>query len=111
MGGVIFYMALIVLSIVSWWKIFEKAGEPGWVSIVPIYNIIVLLKIIGRPTWWILLYFIPIINFIIAVILLIEFSKRFGKGVGFAIGLTFLPFIFGLILAFGDAEYESNEID
>lgn len=99
------YLAIIVLIIASLWKIFTKAGQPGWASIVPIYNIIVLCKIVGKPTWWILLMLIPIVNLVIAIILANELSKSFGKSVGFTIGLIFLPFIFYPMLAFGDATY------
>ena len=98
-------IVLIVLMIASMWKVFTKAGKPGWAAIVPFYNIIVLLEIVGRPWWWLLLMFVPLLNFVIAIIVYIDLAKSFGKGVGFAIGLLLLPFIFFPILAFGDAEY------
>ncbi len=98
-------IVLIVLTIASMWKVFTKAGKPGWAAIVPLYNIIVLLEIVGRPWWWLLLVFVPFLNFVIAIIVYIDLAKSFGKGVGFAIGLLLLPFIFFPILAFGDAEY------
>ncbi len=98
-------IVLIVLMIASMWKVFTKAGKPGWASIIPFYNIIVLLEIVGRPWWWLLLMFVPFLNFVIAIIVYIDLAKSFGKGVGFAIGLLLLPFIFFPILAFGSAEY------
>ncbi len=98
-------IVLIVLMIASMWKVFTKAGKPGWAAIVPFYNIIVLLEIVGRPWWWLLLMFVPLLNFVIAIIVYIDLAKSFGKGAGFAIGLLLLPFIFFPILAFGDAEY------
>jgi hypothetical protein len=88
------------------WKVFQKAGEPGWAVIVPIYNFVVLLRIAGRPLWWILLYFIPVVSLIPSIMVPIDIAKRFGKGTGFGIGLLFLPFIFYPILGFGDATVE-----
>jgi len=101
----IVYLAIIVLMIAAMWKVFEKAGEPGWAAIIPIYNLIVLLKIAGKPAWWFLLFLIPFVNFIIAFVVSIAVAERFGKGVGFGIGLTLLPFIFYPLLAWGDSSY------
>jgi hypothetical protein len=107
-GGVvvgIIYLAILVLMIASMWKVFVKAGKPGWAAIVPIYNIVVLLQIANKPIWWIILYCIPIVNFIIMIIVFVALAKAFGKGVGFAIGLLLLSVIFFPILAFGSAQY------
>ncbi len=98
-------LALIVLMVAGMWLTFTKAGKPGWAAIIPIYNVIVLLQIVGKPIWWIILFLIPIVNFIISIVVMVELAKVFGKGIGFAIGLVFLPFIFILILGFGDAKY------
>lgn len=98
-------MAFIVLMIASFWKIFSKAGQPGWAAIIPIFNTYVLCKVAGRPGWWFLLLLIPFVNFIIYIILCIDLAKRFGKGAGFGIGLLLLPFIFFPILGFGSAQY------
>jgi hypothetical protein len=103
--GSLIYFAFIVLLIAAMWKIFAKAGQPGWAAIVPIYNIIVLLRIIGRPLWWIVLLFIPVANFIVLIISMIDLAKSFGKGTGFAIGLILLGPIFLPLLGFGDARY------
>jgi hypothetical protein len=104
--GILIYLAIIIFVIAAFWKVFEKAGKPGWAAIVPIYNIIVMLEIIGRPLWWIVLLLIPIVNFVVAIIVYIDLAKSFGKGVGFGIGLLFLGIIFFPILGFGDAQYE-----
>ncbi|MGZ7032929.1 MAG: DUF5684 domain-containing protein, partial [Thermoanaerobaculia bacterium] len=80
--------------------------EPGWAAIVPIYNMIVLLKIAGKPLWWIILLFIPFVNFIIVILVYFALAKNFGKGAGFALGMVFLPFIFLPLLAWGDARYQ-----
>jgi len=101
----VIYLAVIVLMIVSMWKVFTKAGQPGWACIVPIYNIIVMLQIADKPLWWIILFFIPIANIIIPIMVNIAIAEKFGKGTGFGIGLAFLGFIFFPILAFGDAQY------
>jgi hypothetical protein len=103
--GIVIYIALIVLIIAGFWKVFEKAGQPGWAAIVPIYNAYVLCKIAGRPGWWTILFFIPIVNFVIAVIVSLDVAKSFGKGAGFGVGLLLLGFIFYPILGFGDAQY------
>jgi uncharacterized membrane protein YhaH (DUF805 family) len=105
---IIFYLAVFVLIIAGVWKTFEKAGEPGWAAIVPIYNIYVLIKISGRPTWWIVLYLIPIVSIIVAIMVCIDVAKKFGKESGFGVGLALLGFIFFPILGFGDAQYQGN---
>ena len=102
----IFYLAFTILILAAWWKIFTKAGQPGWACIIPIYNLYVWCKIVGRPWWWLLLMLIPFVNFIIAIILLIDLAKSFGKGVGFGIGLLLLSVIFFPILGFGSAQYQ-----
>ncbi len=103
--GKVVYLLIIVLMIVAMWKTFEKAGKPGWAAIIPIYNIIVLLDIVGKPWWWILLMLIPIVNIVIAIMMYHQLSLSFGKEVGFTIGLILLSFIFIPILGFGDAQY------
>lgn len=106
MGAIGFvYLAVVLLAIVAMWKIFTKAGKPGWAAIIPIYNIIVLLEIAGKPAWWVILFLIPFVNFVMIFIVSIAVAKNFGKGTGFGIGLALLGFIFGPILAFGDAQY------
>ena len=98
-------IAVLVLLIAGMWRVFQKAGKPGWAAIIPIYNIIVLLQITGKPIWWLILYFIPFVNVVVLVLVCIALARRFGKSVAFAIGLALLPFIFYPILGFGDATY------
>jgi hypothetical protein len=100
------YLAIIIAVIAAWWMVFTKAGEAGWKSIIPIYNIIVLLKIVGREWWWVILMLIPIVNLIVWIIVALDLAKSFGRGTGFGIGLIFLSPIFGLILGFGSAAYQ-----
>ncbi len=101
----IIQLAVLVIIIAAQWKIYEKAGKPGWACLVPIYNIIVLLEIVGKPVWWIILLLIPIVNIIVLFIVVHQLSLSFGKGTGFTLGLIFLGIIFYPILGFGDAEY------
>jgi len=96
-------LAIAVLLIASWWKIFTKAGEPGWAAIVPIYNLIVLLKIAGKPIWWFLILWLVIPWFLLNFSL----ARKFGKGTGFGLGLSLLPPIFYLLLGFSDARYNA----
>lgn len=97
--------ALLFLTIVGFWKVFKKAGKPGWASIIPIYNMVVLLEIVKRPSWWIILMFIPFVNFVVMIVVMIQLAKLFGKGTGFGVGLALLNFIFFPILGFGKAQY------
>ena len=103
-GGLI-GLAITIFLIAALWKVFTKAGEPGWAAIIPIYNAIVLLKISGKPIWWIILLLIPFVNFVFIILVMIALAEHFGKGAGFGIGLAFLGFIFFPILGFGDAQY------
>ncbi|MFI5401637.1 MAG: DUF5684 domain-containing protein [Planctomycetota bacterium] len=106
--GTLFYLAIIIFVVAGIWKVFTKAGHPGWAAIVPIYNIYVLCKIAGKPGWWVLLYLIPVVSLVVAIIVMIDLAKAFGKGTGFAIGLVFLGFIFFPILGFGSAQYRGG---
>ncbi len=98
-------VAVAILGVVAMWKIFVKAGEPGWAAIIPLYNLYVLFKITWGSGWKFLLMLIPIANFVILIITMVKLAKAFGKGGGFAVGLIFLSVIFYCILAFGDAQY------
>lgn len=105
-GLFIIYFAVIILLIASQWAIYSKAGKPGWACLVPFYNRIVLLEIVGKPWWWILLMFVPLLNIIIIIWVFNLLAKSFGKSEGFTIGLILLSPIFLPILAFGDSEYQ-----
>lgn len=112
----IIMLAVAAVSIISMWKIFTKAGKPGWAAIVPVYNMVVLYQIVGMNPLWLLLLIgsiIPFVNFIVAIayfvitiLVNIKLAKAFGKSGGFAVGLIFLPFIFQCILGFGSAQYQ-----
>ena len=96
-------LAIIVLIIASIWKVFTKAGHPGWAALIPIYNLYILLQIAGRPGWWLLLYLIPFVNVVVAIMVAVGVAKAFGKDAGFGVGLALLGFIFYPILGFGSA--------
>ena len=105
-GFMLVWLAIVVLMIAAMWRVFTKAGKPGWAVIVPIYNIIVMLEIAGKPLWWFLLLLIPLVNVVVGFLVMIGIAEKFGKSAGFGVGLTLLGFIFFPILAFGDAQYQ-----
>lgn len=115
-GGMLLVNLVIGLFfVVAYWKLFTKAGEPGWASIIPIYNALVILKIAGKPWWWILLSLVSIIPFVgwivalvLGIMIMHGISVNFGKDSGFTVGLVLLPWIFIPILAFGSAQYLAN---
>lgn len=99
-------LLIAVLVIVATWKVFTKADRPGWAAIIPIYNMYVWCKIVGRPGWWVILMLIPLVNIIVGIIVCIDMAKSFGKGAGFGIGIALLGIIFLPILGFGSAQYQ-----
>lgn len=105
--GIIFYLAVLVLYFAGLWKMFEKAGKPGWAAIIPIYNMIVIAEIVGKPIWWgVVAALVPCVNIVFAIWLLNLLMKSFGKEVPL---WTILAALFGIvvfpILGFGDAKY------
>ena len=97
-----------ILVIVGNWKIYKKMGRQGWESIVPIYNEYVLCDVLYGNGWKFLLILIPIYNIYFVIKLCIDLAKAFNLGVGFAIGLLLLPYVFTLILGFGTAQYKDG---
>lgn len=100
-----------ILAAAGMWKTFEKAGEPGWAVLVPIYSQIVLLRIVGRPAIWTIGFFVPVVNLVLAVIVSIDLAKSFGKSAGFGVGLALLPVVFYPLLGFGQATYLGRAAD
>jgi hypothetical protein len=99
-------LAVLALLIASMWRIYTKAGQPGWSAIVPFYNIYVLMKIIGRPGWWLLLFFLPVVSLIVSVVTALDLAKVFGKDSVFGVvGLWLFSFVGYPMLAFGNATY------
>lgn len=101
------WLCVAIIAIIAYWKIFTKAGQAGWKSIIPIYNIYMVLKIVGRPGWWLLLLFIPFVNIVVTIVVAVDLAKSFGKSDLFGIvGLWLFSLIGHLMLAFGSAEYK-----
>jgi len=107
MNGVLWflYIAAIVAFVAGLWMVFTKAGEDGWKAIIPIWNVLILLKIVGREWWWIILMLIPIVGFIVWIIVALDLAKSYGRGTGFGIGLIIFPYIWTIILRFGSDTY------
>lgn len=108
--GMIFQLAAIAVYAWVFWRIFEKAGKPGWAALIPIYNAVVLLEIVGRPWWWVILFLVPIVNVIVGFIVMLDLSRSFGHDLAFALGLFFLGVIFYPILAFGSDSYQGPSV-
>jgi hypothetical protein len=105
-GMMLFFLAVSVVCIAAFWKVFTKAGQPGWASIIPIYNAYIMLKIVGRPAWWLILLIIPVVNIVIALIVAIDMAKSFGQTPVFGVVMLFLLSVIGyLVLGFGSARY------
>lgn len=99
-------LAVAIFMIAALWKVFTKAGRPGWAAIIPIYNLYVELKIVGRPGWWLILFIIPFVNIIVSLIVAVDLAKSFGKGAGFGVvGLWLFGIIGYPVLGFGSATY------
>lgn len=101
-------MVVAVVLIASMWKIFTKAGEAGWMSLIPILNVVILTKIAGKEMWWVLLLFVPIANLVATVVIMLGLADSFGKDALWGLGLLFLPFIFYPLLGFGSAQYRGQ---
>lgn len=107
--GVVFPLIMLVfalIALVGCWKLFTKAGKPGWAAIIPIYNSFVLMQIIKKPWWWLLLLFIPFVSLIITLVISIELAKAFGKSTIFGVILLWLFPIGILILGFDKSKYQ-----
>ncbi|TXH26658.1 MAG: signal peptidase I [Elusimicrobia bacterium] len=103
--GLLVWLGILALLLVASWRVFVKAGRPGWASLVPFYNLYVLCEIVSWPGWYLVFFLIPIVNIIFMFLLYFKLSKAFGQGLGFAVGLVLLPFVFLPILGFGKAAY------
>ncbi|NLA16343.1 MAG: hypothetical protein GX877_07405 [Bacteroidales bacterium] len=107
-----FFFTLLLLAlntqaikIVSLWFIYRKADKPGWACLIPVYDTLILLRIVGKPWWWIFLFLIPVVNIVFLIWMYNMLSKSFGKRADFTIGLILFPLIFFAILGFGKSQY------
>ena len=98
-------LAVMAVVLASLWRIFTKAGKPGWAALIPVYNSVVMMQIIGRPEWWVLLLFLPFVNIYVTIVLALELAKSFGKSTGFGVLTIFFPVIMYPILGFGPSQY------
>lgn len=113
--GLIVVITMLVLGIAGIWKVFEKAGQPGWAAIIPLYNTWVLAEIVGKPGWWglyPLLSWIPFVGWlgiiVVSIYMALLVAKQFGKSAAFGFfGLWLFSFIGYLILGFGNAQYHA----
>ncbi len=105
----IVWLLIVVLEVAGVWMVFTKAAQPGWAAIIPFYNYWVMLKIVGRPGWWLILLLIPFVNIVFAIIVLNGLSRSFGKSGGFTVGLVLLSFVFFPILGFGKSQYRGPQ--
>jgi hypothetical protein len=107
----LFGLVIYIITVIALWKVFTKAGYPGWLAIIPIVNLFVLVKIAGFSAWLGLLYIIPIVNIIFHIIVSLRVGKGFGKGAAFSIFLLWLfSFVGYLILGFGSATYDKARV-
>ena len=105
-GGVlVFYCLFSVFALIGLWKVYVKAGKPGWACLVPFYSQYCLFDIAFGNGWLFLLSFIPCVTIVMAIILCFKLAKAFGRGVGFGFGLLLLYPVFIMILGFGKSEY------
>ena len=119
LAGAYFSVLLLLIGVllIASWKIFTKAGQPGWAVLIPFYNIYVYTQVLRRPKWWILLYFFGFVPFVgslavlfVSIIDSVRMAKVFGKSPVFGVGLLLLPFIFYLVLAFGSADHDEYRV-
>lgn len=104
-GAAIFYLIVYIVYAAALWRVFTKAGRPGWLAIIPIVNLVVLFRITGHSGWLVVLYLIPLVNIVVHAFLSLWTARSYGRGGGFAVGLFFLQFVFVLILGFGSSRY------
>ncbi|MFC0646226.1 DUF5684 domain-containing protein [Cellulomonas phragmiteti] len=108
-GGALLFMVVgligYIVSSLGLMGVFSKAGKPGWAAFVPVYNLIVLLEVVGRPIWWLVLFLVPGVNVIATIIVMNDLSKSFGHEAGFTVGLVLLTVVFLWILWLGSSTY------
>jgi len=107
MTGQSVLLALVVYLLFSapWCPVFAKAGKRWWVALLPVINLLVIMRIAGRPVWWVLLLFVPLLGIAVWTVVCLDVADRFGHGVPYTIGLVFLPFFFALWLGLGPDVY------
>lgn len=111
--GLMFFglaFVLWVVTIVGKAMVFKKAGQPSWAAIVPIYNRYVTVKIVNRPGWWTVLFYLPLIQLVVAILVSLDLARAFGKTEGYGVGLALLPVVFYPMLGFGQAQFQPSAV-
>ncbi len=98
-------LLLCIIWFVGMWRVFEKAGEPGWAALIPFYNLWVMVRMGGKPWWWFFMFLIPLVNLVFLLLLSLAMAKKFDQPVIFGIALFLFPFIFYMIIGFSDMRY------
>ncbi len=104
-GNVAITVGMVALQVIGLWGVFAKAGRPGWWALVPIFDLFVLLRVVGRPWWLAVLFFVPLVDLVVAIVVYYALAKSFGKGIGYTVGLLVVGFVLVPVLGFGSAEY------
>jgi serine/threonine protein kinase len=99
------FLALFGVAAAGMWRVFVKAGLPGWGALVPFYNLVLVMRLAGKPGWWAIWLFVPLCNFVIYTIVTLEIAKNFGKGVAYTFCLLLVPPLFYAVLGLGGAQY------
>lgn len=99
-------LVIAIVYIVAGWRMFTKAGRPGWGILIPIYNTYLMCKMAGRSGWWVIALLIPLLNIVAWFLISMDLGKAFGKSGVWSFFLLFLFHPIGvLILGFGDDRY------
>lgn len=107
---IILGLAFVAVIIAGTWKVFSKAKQPGWAALIPIFNTLVLLRVVNRPLWWFILLLIPVVNLIVIIFIYNDLSKAFGYDIGMTLLLIFFPFIAFPVLGLGDSKYNAKAV-
>lgn len=106
-----FAVTVIVVGVISTWRLHSKAGQPGWIGLVPVLNVLGELKMAGKPYWWALLFWVPVIGLVMRVIRKVGVARSFGESALFGLGLCFLPMFFEPMIGLGSARYRGPAQD
>lgn len=108
---IVITLIFVIPALIGMWKVFVKAGKPGWAAIVPLYNLYIYVQIAQKPTWWFVLMLVPYVNIVVNIMLTLEIAKKFNKSAAFAIfGLLLFPFVGWPMLGFGPAQYHPDAV-
>ena len=104
----LFNLTLVGVFCAGIWRVYAKAGLPGWGGLIPVYNLVLWMRLGGKPGWWAIWLFVPFLNLVIYTIVTFEVAKNFGKGVAYTLGLLLVPPVFYATLGLGSAQYNAT---